>query len=66
MTVTAPNESQKPAVTTAHGSTSTTRAAAQAKTSDGATLRPNANAVLTTTSIHSARCAGTLKPASAA
>ena len=63
---TAQNDSQNPAAVTAHGSTSSTSASAHASTSEDAGRRPPINASATTPSIHIERCAGTLKPASAA
>lgn len=63
---TAQNDSQNPGDVTAHGSTISTQPSAAASTEDGASERPLRYATPAAASIHHARCAGTLKPASAA
>ena len=61
---TAPNESQNPADSTAHGSSSNTVRSAHARTVGAEPGRPSHNPIAPTISMYSVRCAGTSKPAS--
>ncbi|OIQ64210.1 hypothetical protein GALL_542400 [mine drainage metagenome] len=63
---TAPNDSQKPACSKAHGSHDSTATSAHAIVSRQSARRPRRCASATAASISSARCAGTPKPASSA
>jgi hypothetical protein len=64
ITATAPNESQKPGHSTAHGSSSSTMPSAAHSTCDTFAMRPSQSAAATTDSMYSVRCAGTPNPAS--
>ena len=63
MSATAPNDSQKPAESTAQGSKASTTASARASVRAGAAMRPDQSAIATTVTIQNVRCAGTAKPA---
>ena len=64
MMATAPNDSQKPGHSTAHGSSSTTSPSAAHSTCDTLAIRPDHSAAATTVSMYRVRCAGMPKPAS--
>src|SRR5688572_10213626 len=66
MAATAPNESQNPAESTAHGSISNTISKAAASTTEGASTTPIHRAHAITQSMYTVRCAGTAYPASRA
>ncbi len=66
MRPTAPNDSQKPGASTAHGSITSTANNAALSTTDAELRRPLHNATATTASMYTVRCAGTAKPASQA
>ncbi len=64
MRPTAPNDSQKPGHSTAHGSSTSTTASARHSTCETLVMRPAQSAAATTDSMYSVLCAGTPKPAS--
>ena len=64
MMATAPNDSQNPGHSTAHGSSSTTKPSAAHSTCETLVMRPDQSAAATTVSMYSVRCAGMPKPAS--